>query len=100
VAGRPPRVPAAELAGSYAHPGYGELTLHLHDAGLAVAYHGMVDLLSVAHVDRDRWEIRALDGMVQIPLVPLIGTEGGVRGLSVGFEPLVAPLCFSRVDTI
>lgn len=98
AAGRPPRIPPVDLAGAYCHPAYGELALRQRGDELSISFHGIDELLSVRHVDLDRWEIRALDGMVQIPLVPLVGADGGVCGLSVGFEPLVSPIHFTRTD--
>jgi CubicO group peptidase (beta-lactamase class C family) len=92
---RAPRIPSAELAGTWAHPAYGELVLRCEADGLAIDFHGMHDELVVAHVDRDRWEVRALGGLVAVPLVPRLGTDGGVAGIAVAFEPLVEPVLFT-----
>jgi hypothetical protein len=93
---RPPRVPAVELVGTYRHPAYGDLVLREVGGGLALDFHDMSGL-DLAHVDRDRWEVRALDGMVAIPMVPEVGSDGGVAAVRVTFEPLVSPIRFTVV---
>jgi CubicO group peptidase (beta-lactamase class C family) len=94
--GRPGSLRPDEVAGTYAHPAYGELqVLATGDGGLDVRFHGIEDVV-VRHRDRDVWDVTFLD-VVTYPVSFRTGPDGDVVGLTVPFEPAVAPLEFVRL---
>lgn len=89
----PPR-PLAELAGTYSHPGYGDLVLTV-DGDRLRARLGESDL-SVRHLDGDSWEIRydVLDAAYAVTFEA--GPDGSVDAAVAPLDPPSAPTRFIR----
>jgi CubicO group peptidase (beta-lactamase class C family) len=97
VAGTQPSHPLADLAGSYAHPGYGPLTVRLREGALTGTYNDDTSPLS-------HWHYDVFDATTQDPENALLDSRiqfvsdfyGRISGVRIAIEPAVEPALFER----
>jgi CubicO group peptidase (beta-lactamase class C family) len=96
--GQPSRALAA-WAGTYAHPGYGELVVTLAADGLLIRFNDMPGTLQ--HLQFDAFVVRASERQHEefggLKLQFLNDLSGKVSGLQAAMDPNVAPIFFARL---
>jgi hypothetical protein len=94
--GRPAPRPLADYAGVYTHPAYGEFDVTVDGDKLATNFHGLADVVALRHRNGDVWDFQLIEFDSAMPLVFNTDLHGGVGSLSIGLEPTVDPIVFSR----
>ena len=92
VEGRPPSHELKEFAGTYSHPGYGEIVVSLDGNALQAAYHGNVFPLEHLHYDIFTFKFEDMPFTVSFRT----GVKGDIESLVVPFEQLTPPIEFVR----
>ncbi len=90
-----PSVPMEDIAGTYRHPGFGEMTFAMTEQGLAGTWNGLPALLQ--HYQYDTFDLM-LPVLGQAVPAQLVATDGRACGLQVTMEPTpgVGPALFER----
>jgi CubicO group peptidase (beta-lactamase class C family) len=95
IAGTSPAHPLEEYAGTFVHPGYGDLAFELRDGGLAARL-GETEL-QTAHRHFDTWSLTlATLGETSIPATFFTDASGKVAEVLVPAEPGQEPVRFRR----
>lgn len=92
-----PSHPLRELAGDYAHDGYGPLEVMNKNGKLSMVYNGMT--MPLEHWHFDEFTVADVDDELipeNIHITFRTGSTGEVDGLFAGFEPSVEPIFFAR----
>jgi CubicO group peptidase (beta-lactamase class C family) len=96
VPGTKPAHPLADYAGIYAHPGYGELTIHFKDGRLEFVYNGIATRL-------DHWHYETFSGgkivdptYEDFKLTFRNDVNGRVAAISALFEPTVDEIVLAK----
>ena len=97
VAGTSPSHPLSDYAGSYAHPGYGTLTMAVAGDALEVTFNGITAPLEHRHYDV--WHGADTDSDPTFEDVPFLfrgNFDGEIAGVVAPFEPTAAPIVFDK----
>jgi CubicO group peptidase (beta-lactamase class C family) len=86
-----------EYVADYRHPAYGTLRVTRDGDRLVPDFHGLGDLVRLDHRNQDAYDLLVVEFDMALPLVFTQDKDGAVDGLTVGLEPLVAPIRFERV---
>lgn len=96
VAGTSPTHPLADFAGTYRHPGYGDITIGQADGKLTFRY-GVVDMgLTHWHYDVFETDPRSVASPIRWKVQFLMDATGAITGLSLPIEPALKPTVFAR----
>ena len=90
--GKPHAHELAEYAGTYTHPGYGDITIDCGNNSLSITYHSQNHELSHLHYDIFLFEI----WKAPFPVSFATGAKGDVESLSVPFEGTQPPIAFEK----
>lgn len=97
VAGTRPSHDLAAYAGTYAHPGYGTMTIGLGDSGLELRYDGFV--IPLTHDHFDVFSLGRISGRIT-PVQGVVRFRTSVAGLidavEIPFEPQLPHQVFTR----
>ncbi|MCW2542878.1 MAG: hypothetical protein JWM40_430 [Frankiales bacterium] len=93
AAGSPPSRPLTEFAGSYEHPAYG--TFSVSDEMVA-DFHGLGDRIRLDHRSHDAWDLFLVEFDQTLPVVFRQADDGSINGVTLGIEPTVEPILFTR----
>jgi CubicO group peptidase (beta-lactamase class C family) len=91
-----PSRPLGDFAGSYNHPGYGDITITQTGDRLMFVYSSFSLELSHFHYDVFETAPRSVANPTRWKVQFLSDAAGKVNGLSVPFEPALKPLVFAR----
>ncbi len=80
--------------GRFTHPGYGTIEIARRGKSLTAVYHDGPDVLRHFHYDFFEWRERATGRATMLQFQT--GRDGGVNALTVGMEPAIEPMVFTR----
>ena len=90
-----PALPFADYAGTYSHPGFGEMSFAMTEQGLAGTWNGLPAML--IHYNYDAFDLM-LPVLGQAVPAQFVVDEGAIRGLEVTMEmaPGIKPALFEK----
>lgn len=86
-----------EYAGEYGHPGYGALRIDLEKDELKLTLNRMTSALKHFHYDVFEVPENPLDPLEKTKVMFLTNLNGDLDGLSIGLEPNVKDIVFTRL---
>ena len=96
VANTTPTHPLSDFAGTYNHPGYGNITIAQADGKLTFKF-GMVEMgMAHWHYDVFETEPRSVATPIRWKVQFLMDASGNITGLSLPIEPALKPIIFTR----
>ncbi len=95
IADTTPSRPLGDFAGTYRHPGYGDVTITASDNGLHVSYYRFDGPLEHVHYDTFAFTLQQVGGLV-LRLTFFTNAHGEVDRLSFPLELMSAPIEFER----
>lgn len=97
VSGTSPSHPLADYAGTYTHPGYGDIEVRVADGGLTMKYDKFDMPMGHHHYDVFYLDPEKLKGMPLAGLVQfLMNPDGKVDRVAIPLEPAIAPIILTR----
>jgi len=97
VSGTSPSHPLADYAGTYTHPGYGDVEVLARDGGLTIKFDRFDMPMSHHHYDVFYLDPEKLKGVPVSGLVQfLMNRDGKVDRVAIPFEPAIAPIILTR----
>ena len=95
--------PARELdgyVGRYSHSAYGLFEVVREGDSLVPLFHGLGDLIRLDHRSHDAYDLFAVEFDMALPLMFTQDSNGDIDGLTLGLEPMVGPIRFTRVAPV
>jgi CubicO group peptidase (beta-lactamase class C family) len=92
-----PSHPLADYVAEYTHPGYGTLTVSLHDGALQAKYNNLV--LHLVHLHYDVFETlhdQDYESRAPMPITFSLDIEGNIAQAAIQLEPEVEAIVFAR----
>ena len=88
--------PLADYAGTYTHPGYGDMTVTLADGKLKLAYSSFNLPMTSWHYDVFETEPRSTANQMRWRVQFHMDATGAIGSLSLPIEPALKPVVFAR----